>query len=641
MTSEPATGRLETLLAEASWLEALARALVGDREEARDLVQEVWVAAAERAPSRIERPRAWLAEVLRNALRSRRRAQGPRESRERARARDAAVSGTGDVVARAEAQRALVEHVLALDEPWRSTVLLHFFDALSCEEIARRTGTNGSTVRNRLAHALSILRALLERSRGTDWMAGILVLAPATGPSRSSAPASGSSGAFTGAQMTIAVILLAGLGLLRWSPWSTEARPADVSVADERSPSSDAGQRTSPLPVAGSGGRTALAESIPVLPDPVASEVDLADQDGLPVGTFVGIVLEDGSPSARRGTVEISRSPGLRRTYLAGDGLFRFDGLDTETHGIRLTLDGLPEIRTNVFLPEDRGERREIHVGSGVLSGSVWDEDGRPVPGAQITLTWTSDDLAREKSVIQETVRGTSDSDGRYRFDGLPAGKFAGGLRLLESDGDDEMHYFRLEPALTRGESRRLDHGVPRPWPRWTGTLRARTGAVHSGGETLFLESPSGNPSLTRRAVAEDGTFDIRLPPGHYAFEIRMPDGTRAPLGEADITGDVERDLVLPGARVAGRVFRAETGALVQERARFLGVSARYAGPEDRADRDAWVDEHGSFVIDALEPGVYLLNTHPLVVDGGRDSLRFELLAGQDELVLDVFVRAP
>src|SRR5688572_10638789 len=154
MSSEPATGRLETLLAVATWLEGLARALVRDREEARDLVQEVWVAAAERAPARIERPRAWLAQVLRNALRSRRRSAGPRETRERSRAREEAVSGTGDVVARAEAQRALVEHVLALDEPWRSTVLLRFFDGLTSEEIARRTGESASTVRNRLAHAL-------------------------------------------------------------------------------------------------------------------------------------------------------------------------------------------------------------------------------------------------------------------------------------------------------------------------------------------------------------------------------------------------------------------------------------------------------------------------------------------------------
>jgi hypothetical protein len=29
------------------------------------------------------------------------------------------------------------------------------------------------------------------------------------------------------------------------------------------------------------------------------------------------------------------------------------------------------------------------------------------------------------------------------------------------------------------------------------------------------------------------------------------------------------------------------------------------------------------------------------VVDGGGESLRLELLSGQDELVLDVFVRAP
>src|SRR5262245_54597138 len=126
----PANPKLDTLLAEARWLEALARALVADPEDARDLVQDVWTAAAARAPARVEHPRAWLATVLRNVLHGRRRATAPRESRERAAARAEALPATDDVVARAEAQRVLVAHVLALEEPWRSSVLLRWFDGL-------------------------------------------------------------------------------------------------------------------------------------------------------------------------------------------------------------------------------------------------------------------------------------------------------------------------------------------------------------------------------------------------------------------------------------------------------------------------------------------------------------------------------
>ena len=46
-------------------------------------------------------------------------------------------------------------------------------------------------------------------------------------------------------------------------------------------------------------------------------------------------------------------------------------------------------------------------------------------------------------------------------------------------------------------------------------------------------------------------------------------------------------------------------------------------------------------MIDAVEPGTYLVNTHPLTVNGDVDSFRVEPLPGQDELVLEVGVRVP
>lgn len=167
--------RVEELLAEARWLEGLALALVGEREAARDLVQDVWVRTLEDPPRDVRRPRAWLGRVLRNALSSRRRSESARASRELAHERDGA-RGADDVVERAEAQRHLVEAVLALDEPLRKTVLLRFFDGLSSTEIARRQGVPDSTVRTRLAQALEQLRQRLERSR-TDWRTGLGLIA--------------------------------------------------------------------------------------------------------------------------------------------------------------------------------------------------------------------------------------------------------------------------------------------------------------------------------------------------------------------------------------------------------------------------------------------------------------------------------
>ena len=64
------------------------------------------------------------------------------------------------------------EAVSALEEPYRSTVLLRFFGGLRAAEIARCQETSSSTVRNRLRRALAMLRA---RLGGRD---GALLLAP-------------------------------------------------------------------------------------------------------------------------------------------------------------------------------------------------------------------------------------------------------------------------------------------------------------------------------------------------------------------------------------------------------------------------------------------------------------------------------
>ena len=51
----------ETLLQHATFLRGLARGLLGGSEEARDVVQQTWLAALEKGPRRPEKARAWLA----------------------------------------------------------------------------------------------------------------------------------------------------------------------------------------------------------------------------------------------------------------------------------------------------------------------------------------------------------------------------------------------------------------------------------------------------------------------------------------------------------------------------------------------------------------------------------------------------
>ena len=72
---------MESLLAEGAWVARLARRLVGD-DAADDVVQDTWVAALEKAPRERERLRPWLARVVTNFARQRRRGDAHRVQRE-------------------------------------------------------------------------------------------------------------------------------------------------------------------------------------------------------------------------------------------------------------------------------------------------------------------------------------------------------------------------------------------------------------------------------------------------------------------------------------------------------------------------------------------------------------------------------
>src|SRR5438045_350030 len=146
--------QLERLMSELSWLKRLASALARDQPEADDVVQETWLVAAEHAP-RDGRPlKPWLSRVALNLVRMRSRASKRRFVRETATEPSAASSPTPEeLVSRVEAQRIVVDEVLRLGEPYRSTVLFHYFEDLSSAEIARRLGIPDGTVRRRLKAA--------------------------------------------------------------------------------------------------------------------------------------------------------------------------------------------------------------------------------------------------------------------------------------------------------------------------------------------------------------------------------------------------------------------------------------------------------------------------------------------------------
>lgn len=163
-TAVPST--LESLLAHADWVRALARHLVHDPQTADDIEQEVWRAALERPPHHAENPRGWLAAAARNAARALKRGEGRRTRRETLAARPEALPSSAQLIEEAELSRELAGIVLQLDEPYRTTILLRYIRDLTIEEIASAQDTPRETIRTRQRRALELLRQRLDATHG-------------------------------------------------------------------------------------------------------------------------------------------------------------------------------------------------------------------------------------------------------------------------------------------------------------------------------------------------------------------------------------------------------------------------------------------------------------------------------------------
>src|SRR6185437_2639912 len=96
-----------------------------------DVAQDAWLVASTHEPP-AERPlRPWLARVVTNLVRTRRRSDKRRDARDAAVEDDRVTPTPAELIERVELQRVVAEEVLALGEPYRSTVLLHFFEGIS------------------------------------------------------------------------------------------------------------------------------------------------------------------------------------------------------------------------------------------------------------------------------------------------------------------------------------------------------------------------------------------------------------------------------------------------------------------------------------------------------------------------------
>lgn len=175
MTPDSTPLDLDHLLAQSAWLKRLVRSLIRDADLREDVEQDTWLAAVS-FRGKIDRPREWLFHRLRGALLHRVRAEARRRRREQQAAVAPAAADAAGIVEQAEQQQRLARLVLGLDEPYRTAILLRYFQAQAPVQIAQRLGLPAGTVRSHLSRGIDLLRQRLDAEYGTStrWHAALL-----------------------------------------------------------------------------------------------------------------------------------------------------------------------------------------------------------------------------------------------------------------------------------------------------------------------------------------------------------------------------------------------------------------------------------------------------------------------------------
>lgn len=622
---------------EAGFARHLARSLLFDDQLADDVVQQAWLTAIERPPAHRTSVRGWFLTVVRNlalkALRSRQR----RSAREKHAARGELVESTAKSVEREHVLRAMTDAVLALDEPYRRTVLARFFDDLPPREIAAREGVPVATVQSRITRGLAKLREQLDREHGGDssrFALGLLAFADpirfaaldaARGPDAATdaapdAAVPSPTSSLPSAASWVVPVSVAAVALLTVSVVFFTGDDEQPPLVDEPAP-------------------RARAPRDPRL-DAIEAELDAGDRGAAgakakpgqaPPGlardaTALRVLVRrqsDGGPAPRI-TVRCIEWSRANASLVAAERTTDDDGYVWFT---RVE----PGLATLVL---DRGGRADATIAPSTwndafvwlpigvdVEGRVKTADGRPGAGARIWLSGGDDDVAGR-------VVAVADETGTFALDDVAVDRTVAAL----SDRYAPSDVAAIAP--TRGAAVSIELVLRDQHARVEGRVRSIDGAS-IGGAQVELESldlrrptPRGDaratmprvPPVTER-TAIDGTFRAEpLAPGRYAVRVRAP-GYGPWSGETRVDANGTEPLAIelePGARIEGTVAFADGTPVANV--------ALAALADDLVVGAARSDANGAFALVDLPSGAVTARATSL---GGIETASFALRSSE------------
>jgi RNA polymerase sigma-70 factor (ECF subfamily) len=455
----------EALIGHLGWIRALARHLAADRDRAEDLAQDTLVIALSHQPHDLHALQGWLRTIMRRLVHRGRRGESRRREREESTARSEGVDATDELVARASVQREIVQAVLELEEPYRSTILLRFFEDVPPRDIAVRQGVPVVTVHSRLRRALALLRERLDATHGRSdaWLPCALPLAW-----KSKGTVAGTlGGLIMKTKVTIAVISIALLATVAAIFGGTRETSSVVNVSSSSGPAHAADEvrkelatgaeraERIDLSTSATTGTAALA--------PAPAEAAAAHHVRGRVLSAIGL----GQPG-----VEVAFEDGGAKTAArsGAGGVFELD--TTLSQGtVELADARFASVCAALWRASSSIEPLVIVAPAIEVGGTVVDPTNAPVRGARVSLampTGFDTTLGRTLESTRASVySGLTDDEGRFTLRAIP--QVAGATVRVLVDGYEPA--FQPEPAYSDLD---LRFQLTRPTVLAKGALRGR-----------------------------------------------------------------------------------------------------------------------------------------------------------------------
>jgi RNA polymerase sigma-70 factor (ECF subfamily) len=553
----------ETLLSHAGWVRALARGLVRDRQAAEDVVQETWLAALERGPREGRPLSSWLARVARNFARKGMRSEARRDAHERLAPQAEGELSPSLLFERAALHKELVEAVMGLGEPYRSTILLRYFEDLAPRAIARREGIPVRTVKTRLARALEKLRASLDARSGGDrasWMAALGAFAKnpiAVGTGTTVATIMSTNLKLLSAGVLLSALVVTFMVLNQRSVRQPRALASAPGAFLSRSAKDPAGEPRALESLAADSER--LGADSEQAPSAARAAQDPLDPDR----DLHGRVTDSAHLPLRGARIEIRRcetrgfevlrdaaDPGadslVAATASDERGEFRFRLPRARPFDLYASLPGYADRKIpSRYAGED--VRVVLTAGCTVFGRVTRKSDGAPCAGARVHAV-----LGIIRGGGEPAYLAVTDERGAYRLDGLPPG----GIEI-DVESSQEVEAWGIVVQAREGATIERDIALE-PGALITGIVTdAGTGSPISGAEVRVDKKGSMGVALTD----VDGRYEIRgLHTGFGVFEgVRARAVGFAPLEHlmtAVSSESIQLDFQLRAGRAAkGRVL--------------------------------------------------------------------------------------